>query len=239
MPRKWTAAQVEELGYASPSVRSLILKVDQETPFDFEPGQFVTFDLDIGEKRLERWRSYSIANPPNTKNKLEFIISKIEGGKASDYFFDKLQLSDTLQMKGPQGTFTLPQNLDQEIIMVCTGTGVAPFKSMIEHVFENKIPHKAIHLIFGTRHKEGILYHDYFKQLAESESSFKYSVALSRESYDGFQGYVHEVYTRHYAQIADNRLFMLCGWQNMIDEAIERLNGLGYGKDKLVYELYG
>jgi NAD(P)H-flavin reductase len=63
------------------------------------PGQFITFDLPIGEKRLQRWKSYSIANFI-TDGKIELCVGKLEGGLGSTYLCETVQIGDTLKFKG-------------------------------------------------------------------------------------------------------------------------------------------
>jgi len=239
MPRKWYTARVISIEDISPSVKELVIKISGKETFNFSPGQFLTFDLPIGEKRLERWRSYSIANCNNATNRIHLIVSYIEGGGASEYFFKKLKSGEVLKFKGPEGKFTLPEKINKSLVMVCTGTGVAPFKSMIEHVFKNKIEHKKIHLIYGTRKSDGILYKDYFEKLDKVHESFEFSVALSREPYKGYQGYVHDIYLKRYKKVNKQVIFYLCGWQNMIDQAQAELLKQGFQKDQIYFELYG
>lgn len=239
MPKKWKTAKVISINDLSQTVREIILDIQGEQNFDFKPGQFITFDLPIGDKRLERWRSYSLVNAPDNSNRINLAISYLDGGKASAYFFNELKRGDELVLKGAEGMFVLPSQLNKDLVMICTGTGVAPFKSMIDHIFRHKIPHQNIHLIYGSRTKSDILYRKEFEALARAHPEFKYSVALSREEFDGYQGYVHGIYRQHYMNAHDNVLFLLCGWQNMIDEATRQLKELGYSSKQIVFELYG
>lgn len=119
-------------------------------------------------KRLNRWRSYSIANRPYGTNILEFCIVKSQDGPGTRFLFEEVQVGSVLKFKGPDGGFVIPANLDVEIIMLCTGTGVAPFRSMIHHLVENKIPFRSIHLIFGTRTENSILYRDEFEKFRKT-----------------------------------------------------------------------
>ena len=108
--------------------------------------------------------------------------------------------------------------------------------------------HRNIHLIFGTRYAEGILYREEFEELVQKMSGFKFSVALSREEtlpesqyWDAYKGYVHQVYQQYYpTQSNPNIDFYLCGWSNMIDDAVAKLIvEMGYDKSQIHYELYG
>ena len=241
MPAKWYDGTILEIKQLSPEVRQFTLRVEGNEEFRFLPGQFVTMDLPVGEKRLQRWRSYSIANAPDESNILEFCIVKMDGGLATSYLFDQVNIGDSIRFKGPDGGFVLPDDLQKEIVMICTGTGVAPFRSMIRYVIDKRLSFKKIHLIFGTRNSDGILYRQEFEQSALDYPGFHYSVALSRENTENFHhGYVHPIYMADYASKRDDILFMICGWSRMIDETVENLIvRLGYDKAQVRYELYG
>ncbi len=221
--------------------------------FDFKAGQFVTMDLPIGEKRRDRWRSYSIANAPDGTNVLEFCIVYLEGGRGTTWFFDEAKLGTTIKFKGPTGTFVLPEEIEHDLVFICTGTGVAPFRSMIGDICRRRKNSKSIHLIFGTRHTEGILYREEFEKFVAEMPGFQFDVALSREKdlpelvpnslreapFGIHSGYVHPVYLEKYAQPDPDRQFYLCGWTEMVDEVRENLVDLGYDCSQVKFELYG
>ncbi|NUQ25049.1 MAG: oxidoreductase [Saprospiraceae bacterium] len=248
MAWKWYDSTVVKIADESPTARRIWLELNASEEFTFEAGQFVTMDLPIDEKRLKRWRSYSIANAPNGEGLLEFCVLKLEGGAASRYFFEELELGATIRFKGPDGAFTLPASLDKDLVLICTGTGVAPFRSMIGDIYRRNLPHRRIHLIFGTRYANGILYRDEFEQLRRDHPEFSYDVALSREAdlyptqfpFPVYKGYIHQIYLQHYAESRPDVSFYLCGWSNMIDDAVANLIvKLGYDKSQVHYELYG
>ena len=238
MPR-WINAKLIKTVERSETTRSFFLELQEVEQFQFTAGQFITLDLDIGEKRLDRWRSYSIANEPNGENIIELVIVRVPFGKATSFLWEKVQLGDILKLKGPGGVFCLPKTIDKDLVFICTGTGIAPFRSMIRDIRLNAKSFRSIDLFFGTRNKAGILYLDEWSQLSSEMENFSFSVALSREEYEGYQGYVHELYLRKYEEVTDNRTFYLCGWQNMVDEAKTNLLNLGYKEDQIIEELYG
>lgn len=237
----WYNGIIKKIEDASPTTKRFWLEVEGVDSFDFKAGQFITMDLPIGERRNQRWRSYSIASAPDGSNVLELCIVHLEGGLASGWLFNEAKIGTSIKFKGPDGTFTLPESLENELVLICTGTGVAPFRSMIWEVFNQKIPHKGIHLIFGTRTADGILYKDEFESLAQKMPEFRYSVALSREEQKGYHhGYVHDIYLKNYEAKRPDVTFYLCGWTKMVDEAVANLIvKMGYERGHVKYELYG
>lgn len=239
MAWKWYEGRVVRIHKESPNVLRFWLEVSDEEPFEYEGGQFVTMDLPIHEKRLKRWRSYSIANKADGSNILEFAISYMEDGAASEYFFKEVVVGTRIKFKGPSGTFCLPDEITSPLVMICTGTGIVPFRSMLQQHL-SRITDQPIHLIFGTRDRSGILYKEEFENLQQKFTNFHYHIALSREEYGGYQGYVHDLYINLPPSITSTAHFFICGWQNMIDDAVANIMlKMKIDKSKIHYELYG
>ena len=243
MAFEWHEAVVLNIIDETPSTKRFFFEVPAMERLDFTPGQFVTLDLPIHEKRNKRWRSYSIASYPNGTNQFELVIVLLEGGLGTTYLFNHVKVGDTISFRGPQGVFVLPKNLDKDLYLICTGTGVAPFRSMVHYIHQNKIPHQAIHLIFGCRKYTDCLYGHELKQLEQREPGFFYHPSFSRETEmreGAYQGYVHPIYQDLLTKGSkDNAQFFICGWKEMIDEARAKLAELGIPKQSIHFELYG
>lgn len=235
---KWQPGIVKSIEQVTHNTRIYRLELPETDMFGFLPGQFITLDLPIHEQRNKRWRSYSIASIPNGGNELELIIVCVPGGTASAYIFENVKVGDTLTLRGPQGIFTLPQDKEKEHFFICTGTGIAPFRSMMQHIAHHKLEGYKINLIFGTRTQADLLYHDEMKKLEAEIEGFRYFPTLSREQWDGATGYVHPLYEQLCADKQPAR-FMLCGWREMIDEARERIVAMGYDSHDVHIEIYG
>ncbi|MEZ5017459.1 MAG: FAD-binding oxidoreductase [Flavipsychrobacter sp.] len=235
---QWQKGIVTKIEQATAGTRRYFITLPEVECFDFKPGQFVTADLPIHEKRNKRWRSYSIASMPDGSNVIELVIVYLDGGLGTTYLFNQIDEGAEVILRGPQGVFTMPDHLDTDFFFICTGTGIAPFRSMLHYIKEHNIPHKKLHLIFGTRTQKDLLYFDEMKQLEKELDGFHYHPVLSREKWDGEEGYVHDVYERICANKPEAQ-FMLCGWKMMVDDARKRLAEMGYDKKQIHFELYG
>jgi CDP-4-dehydro-6-deoxyglucose reductase len=244
---EWQTGKVIDIQDASASTKRFFIEIPAITNFDFEAGQFVTLDLPIHEQKNKRWRSYSIASAPNGTNVIELVIVLLEGGLGTTYLFNHVAVGSELTLRGPQGKFTLPQTIEKDLYFICTGTGIAPFRSMVNYIHENNIPHRNIYLVFGCRQFADCLYKDELLTLQEKLSGFHYMPCFSREEevpHFGRKGYVHEAYT---AMVLKNKIgdelapsaFYLCGWKNMIDEAKQKIVDVGFDKKAIHLELYG
>ena len=234
----WRKGIVIKIVDETPDTRRFWIQVPELERFDFIPGQFVTLDLPIHEKSNKRWRSYSIASCPDGSNVFELVIVLDRKGMGTPYLFTDVIVGTELSLRGAQGMFTLDYPLDKDLFLICTGTGIAPFRSMVNHIHVNNIPHKNIYLIFGCRSKETLLYYNELSQLQDRMTGFHYVPVLSREEWEGKRGYVHAVYE---ALCKDRQpaQFHLCGWKDMIDEAKKRLMDMGYDSKAIHVEIYG
>ena len=234
----WRTGKITRIENETSDTRRFWFEVAETESFDFQPGQFVTLDLPIHEKHNKRWRSYSIASSPAGTNIFELIIVLDKTGAGTHYLFDHATVGSEISFRGPQGIFTLKEPLDKDVFLVCTGTGIAPFRSMIHYIKDKKMPYQNISLIFGCRNRESLLYYEEFLELQQEMRGFRYIPTLSREHWEGNTGYVHSIYEL----LCSGRqpaTFFLCGWKGMIDEAKSRIMAMGYDKKDIHLEIYG
>jgi ferredoxin-NADP reductase len=247
MLQPWQTGKVIRIVDETPSTRRFFIQMPEQERFDFKPGQFVTLDLPIHEQKNKRWRSYSIASWPDGTNVIELVIVLLEGGLGTNYLFNEVKENSELILRGPQGVFVLPEQIEKDLFFICTGTGVAPFRSMAHHILNNNIPHKNIFLIFGCRKFSDCLYRNELMELEKQVPAFHYIPTFSRENPGELvrTGYVHAVYEdicaskKEFADQPYPAKFFLCGWKNMIDEAKQRIVALGFDRKDIHQELYG
>jgi len=244
----WRTGTVVRISEETYNTKRFFIRVDELDAFDFTAGQFVTLDLPISDKPSRRWRSYSIASWPDHTNVFELLIVLMEGGSGTQYLFNHVHVGSELSIRGPQGVFTLPQPVDTDLFFICTGTGIAPFRSMLHYILERNLPHENLYLVFGCRTHRDLLYYDEMRGLETQIPRFRYLPTLSREEWAGHRGYVHDLYEEICLDQRENRdlpetarpaHFYLCGWKAMVDEARRRIAALGYDKKAVHLELYG
>lgn len=243
--RKGRVIRIEDETY---NTRRFFIQIDELSSFDFIAGQFVTLDLPIHEQMNKRWRSYSIASWPDGSNVFELLIVFLEGGAGTTYLFNEIQVGSELSLRGPQGVFILPEQINRDLFFICTGTGIAPFRSMLNTIRLNNIPHQNLYLIYGCRTQKDLLYFDEMMTLQMLLPQLKFIPTLSRETWNGAQGYVHSLYqdicknNNAMCEALDDikpAIFYLCGWKAMIDDARKFIAELGYDRKSVKLELYG
>jgi len=213
---------------------------------NFIPGQLVQlvakpYAPSEGGNAIQR--NYSVASYPDNSNKFELIVTYLPGGQMSEYLFKECKIGDEFGYKGPMGVFTLPDNLmNRDIYFVSTGSGISPFRSMINYLHQKKIPFKNIKLFFGTRTEGDLLYRKELEKIQKELPNFEYVPVLSREDKPGFKnGYVHEHYLNLIDWSVDTKPWVYyCGWDRMITEGRQHLDERGFEMFKDIrVEIFG
>lgn len=229
-------AELVQIIPCSNHVKRFVFKAFGKKSLDFEPGQFVIITIP-GLPEFSNTRSYSIASAPDGTAVFELCISINPNGKGTPVLWD-LPLGSVLEMSEPQGSFTLTEPGEKDIAFICTGTGIAPFRSMILHILSKGLGTGNIYLIFGNRYKKDILYRSEFEQLAKEHSRLRFIPVLSRETqWEGEKGYVHPVYQEIFADRRD-AWFYVCGWKEMCRETRQHLKEMGYNRKQYFFEMY-
>ena len=210
-------------------------------PFDFDPGQFISiFVPGKGPGGRDLRRAYSIASAPelsrNGNRLLELCIKVVEGGPGTEYL-NAMKIGETLKGLAPYGDFVYKTKNNRHVVFVATGTGIAPFRSMVNsNVYIENKPLSTT-LLFGARAKEDLLYHD---ELTHSLGKTGFVPVLSKASdWDGFKGRVTDWLRHHQAKMHWKQTdFYLCGNGAMIDEVKRILTEAEIEKTSIHQEVY-
>ncbi len=231
---------LEESFMLSSYVKHFIFKVDESTPFEYLPGQFITIHFERDGKSLKR--SYSIANVPSQNNRIEFAAGYIEGGPGSELLFN-LKPGDKININGPFGRLILKDEMPKRYILVATSTGVTPYRSMIEELKRrlDSNPELRVTILEGVQKRDDVLYGDEFKQFAAQYPQVVFRAHLSRatDSLDAaeYVGYVQHAFPELELNPAEDVIY-LCGNPAMIDEAFSYLKEKGFAMQQIIREKY-
>ncbi|MCC7297794.1 MAG: FAD-dependent oxidoreductase [Bacteroidia bacterium] len=202
--------------------------------WNFIPGQFVVIHFrQLPE--FENTRSYSIASAPGSSI-IELCISIKEEGKATPLLW-QMPIGSTLEISEPQGNFIYKNSEDKEVVFICTGTGIAPFISMLRFFKNSHFPNGKITMIFGNKFKKDILYFDELNEMQKNDKLTFIPVLSREENWTGIKGHLHQVYLNEFSDGRDAH-FYVCGWENMCKEARENLKNLGYNRRQYFFEQY-
>lgn len=219
---KTLPCRIDKLQLLSSDVIEVTLRTPPSGRLEYLPGQYVDM---IGKDGLRR--SYSLSNAPREDGKITLQIRKVHGGQMSHYWFSEAQLNDLLRMEGPLGTFCLRKIRASHLILLATGTGIAPIKAILEQLSTEPTLHayREVYLYWGGRVEQDLYWQPNFPDLP-----LNYTPVLSRSNqWQGRKGHVQDV------AIADgldfkNAVVYACGSEAMIHSAQEQLIAAGVSK---------
>lgn len=184
------------------------LKLPAAQRFEFFAGQYIDI---IYENQA---RSYSIANAPN-HNEIELHIRYHPGGLFSQAVWNDLTAGSIIRFRGPLGNFILREST-RPILMVCTGTGFAPIKGLLEHMIAiNDM--RPIHLVWGDNVVDDFylteLLNDWCKKL-----NLKVDLCLIEQNLPNYyNGMVTDFVATNYNSLAAYDVYA-CGHPKMIED---------------------
>ena len=208
--------RVQKLDRMTDDVMVLHLKLPANEKLVFLAGQYIEFLLKDGARR-----SFSMANPPHDAELIQLHVRHVAGGQFTDHVFNKMKERDILRCEGPMGTFFLREESEKPIVFVASGTGFAPIKAVIEHMFHKGIA-RPMTLYWGGRRPKDLYMNELAASWATQHAGFKYvpviSEALSEDNWSGRSGFVHRATMHDFPDLSGHQVYA-CGVPIMVDSA--------------------
>ncbi len=186
-------------------VMGLKLTLPQNQRLQFLAGQYIDILLKDGRRR-----SFSLANAPHNDEQLELQIRHVPDGYFTTHVFEKMKEKDLLRFRGPLGIFFLREDSERPILMVAGGTGLAPVKAILEHIFHVGIE-RSVQLYWGVRAKRDLYLMGLLNQWDEKYANFSFVPVLSEpaeeDNWQGRTGWVHEAMIADHADLSDVEVY--------------------------------
>jgi len=196
-----------------------LFTIDLEEEIEFESGQFINLIFEYeGEKYM---KPYSLASNKNNKFQIELSINLVEHGQATPKLFQKIE-GDECQIKGPFGLFKFnPTSEKQKVLLIGTGTGIAPLRSILFELLTERREREII-LLYGSRYEHEILFEKELDKLTNENGHLKFTKVISSpsEKWEGRTGYVQDN-----LDVVDalNSDIYICGRPEMVQAVKEKL----------------
>lgn len=213
--------RIKSIEKVAPDVVVLSLKLPMNENMRFAAGQYVDFLLKDGKRR-----SYSIATAPGADGTvdIQLHIRHMPGGAFTDKLFDgSVKERDVMRFEAPLGTFFLREDSPKPIVMVASGTGFAPIKSMCEYAFRRGInTTRPITVYWGCRVKSDLYMLELAEQWGREQPNVKFipvlSDATAADAWAGRNGFVHRAVMEDFADLSGHQVYA-CGAPVMVDAA--------------------
>ena len=215
-PVKKLPSRVAKIERMTDDVIILSLQLPATERMQFKAGQYIEFLLKDGKRR-----SYSMATSPPSDELLALHIRHMPGGLFTDQVFGSMKEKDILRFEGPLGTFFLRDDTEKPIVMVASGTGFAPIKSMIDHGAHQEST-RPITLYWGGRRPHDLYMNALCEEWAKTLPHFNYvpvvSDALPEDHWTGRTGFVHLAVMHDLPDLSGYQVYA-CGAPVMVDAA--------------------
>ncbi|MFL9892099.1 FAD-binding oxidoreductase [Paraburkholderia sp. RL17-381-BIF-C] len=109
-------------------VKSFFFRAPSGRAFVFEPGQFITLELEIDGESINR--CYTISSPPTRPHTISITVKRVPGGKVSNWLHDNLHAGAKVRVLGPAGEFTCARHPARKFLFLSAGSGITPLMSM-------------------------------------------------------------------------------------------------------------
>ncbi len=203
----------------APDVAIVRLQLPANQNLQYRAGQYVEFLLSGGARR-----AYSMANAPEhigNPPSIELHIRHLPGGLFTDAVFGTMKVRDILRIEGPFGSFFLREESAKPILLLASGTGLAPIKALIERMLSRGMDRPAV-LYWGCRSRADLYLNDWCERMAAEIPNLRYVPVLSdarpEDGWTGRSGFVHAAAMADLPDLSGFQVYA-CGAPAMVEAA--------------------
>lgn len=219
---------------ATPRIVKLRLR-SLGAPMKFWPGQFITLgSVDEGIP----YRSYSVANGPNLDGEIVLLVTKVEGGKTSEWVHDKLKVGTVVKVNGPYGTFVGNPQSELPVLCLASGSGLAPIMSLASAALLRGGFRNPATVLFSARTEEEIMERGLFRFLETKFRNFRFMATLTREEKVGYlKGRIPEILPTMFSDLSYMSVY-IAGSPEFVEDCKKVVLSLGVRPDQIYLEAF-
>ena len=249
--------QVEHREYETPNedICSFYLVPHDKRPVPpYLPGQFLTFELPVPGQPRPVVRCYSLSDCSSERQCYRVTIKKLgpppdapEGtlpGISSNYFHDRLQQGDIVEVLAPAGEFYLDRESERPVVLIAGGVGLTPLISMLNALITSE-SNREIWFFYGVRNRGEHAMYDHLQRLSKETPNLRTVIAYSEPTGACTKGVDYDVDGFVSVQLMKSMLkstnyeFYICGPPPMMDSLTGDLEDWGVPLDDIKFEAFG
>lgn len=156
---------VKEIRQETPDTVTVLFEIPEEhrAVFQYKHGQYLTLQFEING--VEERRAYSMSSSP-LEPEIAVTVKRVAKGVVSNYIADSLKVGNVVSVMPPEGRFTCSLDADSRktYYLIGAGSGITPLMSILKTILEEE-PQSSIHLLYGNRMEDSIIFRDTLKTL--------------------------------------------------------------------------
>lgn len=213
---KTVTAKVYRMTRAAPDVTVLQLRFPAGAKAKFKAGQYLSLKMQDGTVR-----HFSMANPPHQNDGAELHIRHVPGGRFSQHLAEQMAEGHQIEVSIPYGDFHIRDDSGKSIVLLASGTGFAPIKSIVEDAIKRKLTRSMV-LYWGARRPEDLYRIELARKWETQLPWFRFIPVLSEagpaDGWEGRTGFVHQAVLDDIPSLAGYAVYA-CGAPAMINAA--------------------
>jgi len=218
---------------------TMALYFDRPAAFTFKAGQFIDLslpDLSVSDPQGHT-RAFTLANAPSEQ---QLMIATRLRDTAFKRMLGEIPLGTRIDIEGPFGRFTLPEDNSQTAVFLAGGIGITPFRSMLVEAVHNKLSHRLI-LLYSNRRPEDAAFLDELQALQQDNPDYTCigtmtSPTQDAETWKGETGRIDQTMVRKYVKDTETAMFYVVGPPAMVDGLRKMLESAGIHKSNIRFE---
>lgn len=201
--------QVQEITH---DVRTFLFEPARPALFQFEAGQFVTLELQIGGRRVSR--CYTISTPPTRPHLLRITVKRQPRGLVSNWLHDTMTPGTRVSADGPFGVFTPARHAAPKYLFLSGGSGITPLMSMTRTLYDLGSDADVVFL-HSARTPADIVFRRELETMASTMPTLRVAHVCEsdapREPWSGLRGFLSAEMLQLVAPDLAERVVFCCG----------------------------
>ena len=222
------AGIVTEITQQTPDVKTFrVVAPEGGKLFEHMPGQCAMLSVPgISEAMI------SITSSPTNKDYMEFSVKKC--GCLTEWLH-AMEVGQMITVRGPYGRHfpVYDELLGKDLLIIAGGIGLAPVRSVINYVRDNRDKFGTVDIVYGSRSKEDLVYYDEIVNEWMNTPGFNVHLTIDREqeNWDGHVGFVPNYVKELNPDL--KKTVLMCGPPIMIKFTLGGLMELGFKKEQV------
>ena len=230
-------------------VKTFTFVCEPPVKFSYQPGQFITLNLNINGKNIPR--SYSISSTPSRPHTIEITVKRISdserelkepGELVNNWLHDNLKVASQIEANAPMGNFTNFAHPSRKLLLISAGSGIAPMMSMSRWICDTV---SDVDLVFlhSVRSPEDIIFRQELEMMTARYPNFKLAITVTRpvpgQPWYGYTGRINETILPAIADDYKERTAYVCGSHAFVEATKQLLQKLDFPMTNYYEESFG